>query len=71
MPLLPLGERGPIPDLRRLVNGVMWWFPRARDMLGADLATVGGTSWATGKLPGMRSAPIDPLISNLRKICGG
>ncbi|MFD3498976.1 RHS repeat-associated core domain-containing protein [Streptomyces sp. NPDC058678] len=39
--------------------------------LGADLATVGGTSWATGKLPGMRSAPIDPLISNLRKICGG
>lgn len=25
-PLLPLGERGPIPDLRRLVNGVMWRF---------------------------------------------
>jgi transposase len=23
-PLLPLGERGPVPDLRRLVNGVMW-----------------------------------------------
>ncbi|WP_443080332.1 transposase [Streptomyces sp. SP18BB07] len=25
-PLLPLGERGPIPDLRGLVNGVMWRF---------------------------------------------
>lgn len=25
-PLLPLGERGPIPDLQRLVNGVMWRF---------------------------------------------
>jgi hypothetical protein len=26
-PLLPLGERGgPMPDLRRLVNGVMWRF---------------------------------------------
>ncbi|MFD5430172.1 IS5 family transposase [Streptomyces sp. NPDC127084] len=25
-PLLPLGERGPIPDLRRLVYGVMWRF---------------------------------------------
>ncbi|MFJ4519217.1 transposase [Streptomyces sp. NPDC088816] len=25
-PLLSLGERGPVPDLRRLVNGVMWRF---------------------------------------------
>lgn len=25
-PLLPLGERGPLPGLRRLVNGVMWRF---------------------------------------------
>jgi len=25
-PLLPLGGRGPIPDLRMLVNGVMWRF---------------------------------------------
>ncbi|WP_392668348.1 RHS repeat-associated core domain-containing protein [Streptomyces sp. LN785] len=38
--------------------------------LGADVATMGGTGAVLGKLPGMRSAPIDPLISNLRKICG-
>ncbi|GAA3844206.1 hypothetical protein GCM10022226_79140 [Sphaerisporangium flaviroseum] len=25
-PHLPLGERGPIPDLRRQFNGVMWRF---------------------------------------------
>ena len=25
-PLLPLGERGPIPDLRQQFNGVMWRF---------------------------------------------
>ncbi|GAA2857708.1 hypothetical protein GCM10010517_16120 [Streptosporangium fragile] len=23
---LPLGERGPIPDLRQQLNAVMWWF---------------------------------------------
>ncbi|POX48286.1 hypothetical protein C3488_20770 [Streptomyces sp. Ru72] len=28
-PLPPLGERGPHPDLRRLVNGVMWRFRTA------------------------------------------
>ncbi|MFJ7090421.1 transposase [Streptomyces mirabilis] len=25
-PFLPLGERGPVPDLRRLFNAVMWRF---------------------------------------------
>ncbi|MEZ0026205.1 transposase, partial [Kitasatospora sp. MAP12-15] len=25
-PLLPLGERGPIPDLRRQLDAVMWRF---------------------------------------------
>ncbi|MFB7109495.1 transposase [Streptomyces sp. NPDC056190] len=25
-PLLPPGDRSPIPDLRRLVNSVMWRF---------------------------------------------
>ncbi|MGW0811529.1 transposase [Nonomuraea sp. NPDC002799] len=25
-PYLPLGERGPIPDLRRQFNAVMWHF---------------------------------------------
>jgi transposase len=25
-PLLPLGERGPVPDLRRYFNAVMWRF---------------------------------------------
>ncbi|WP_093891329.1 transposase [Streptosporangium canum] len=47
-PHLPLGERGPIPDLRRQFNAVMWRFRTGSPWRAHLSSTLRGRPFTTG-----------------------
>ncbi|MGW1887382.1 transposase [Streptomyces sp. NPDC001970] len=61
-PFLPVGERGPIPDLRRQFNGAMWRFRAGspwRDVAGFGVPDQVGDAPARAEVVALRrSGPV-------------